>query len=241
MQAQVETHAPGVSMRNSRNGSIVLAFLLLAALLPPVGRVARALALEAWMQHEGNLAPVGTSTEGFMGKPGAVLSIMGAPLEQVKQGSFGPALGAYHVLILFSGDSLSRAELSPGEFKTGTDNRTSTEAQAWMVWSGEPGHEHAVRRVFTTRYDGYLGRAEVAGHRYSLADGNMFVVRYDARGGVSVRQLRHTYRESAMSKPAVEVFQALLPSDPAVRDLTDYSPKPCPHRHASPARGTAET
>jgi len=228
-------------MRNSRNGSIVLAFLLLAALMPPVGRALRSLALEAWMQHEGNLAPVGTSTEGFMGKPGAVLSIMGAPLEQVQQGSFGPALGAYHVLILFSADSVSGAALLPGEFKTGTDNRTIAEAQAWMVWSGEPGHEHAVRRVFTTRYDGYLGNAELAGHRYSLADGNMFVVRYDARGRVSVRQLRHTYRDHDMMKPVVEKFQALLPSDPTVRDLTDYSPKPCPRRQPPPARGTAET
>jgi hypothetical protein len=223
-------------MRNSRNLSIVLLFVLLAAVLQPIRRVA----LEAWMRHEGNLAPVGTSTEGFMGKPGAVLSIMGVPLEQAEQGSFGPPQGVYHVLILFPGDSVSGAELSPGEFETGTDNRTSAEAQAWKVWSGQPGHERAVRRVFTTRYNGYTGKAELVGHRYSLANGNMFVVRYDTRGRVSVRQLRHTYRNHDMMKPVVDVFQALLPSDPAVRNLLDYSAKPCPRRQAAPARGTAE-
>jgi hypothetical protein len=223
-------------MRDSRIRSLVP----LAALLLLLGWMLRIPAAYAWMRHTGGLEPHGSSIGSFSGKPGTILSIFGHTPYIENDHTPAPQVGASHVLVLFSADSLSPAELLPGEWRVEPGIATTSQAQAWRVWSGAPGHEHAVRRVFTTHYNGFLRRVELDGRRYSLADGNLFVVRYDARGRVSVRQLRHTFRGTDWVE-IVKVFQALLPSDPAVRGLMDSSTKACPRRGASPARGTAET
>ena len=216
-------------MRSSRRTEI----LILAATLLFGAWLARYPAMYAWMRHTGALSPHGTHTESWMGKPGTILSMIGHPAQMGATG-FDRSLGIYHVLIFFPGDSLT-----PLEGSSLSNDFSGTVSQAWNVWSGEPGHERAIQRALTTRYDGLRQTVKVHDRRYSLADGNLFVVRYDARGGVSVRQLRQTYRDVG----SFDAFQALLPGDPAVRDLTHYDAetKPCPRRQASPPRDAAST
>ena len=211
-------------MQRSR-GVVIIA---VTATLLLMGWMIRIPVMYAWMRHTGAVAPHGTHTENFMGKPGMVISIVGHT-PHAGETSISRGVGAYHVLIVFPADSLQALDWSSfsGEVSGGA-------SQAWNVWSGE----RAVRREFATEYNGFLYTAKLGGHRYSLAHGNLFVVHYDARGRMFVRQLRHTFRDEN-SPDLVRVFQSLLPGDAAVRDLTRFDAPPCPPRKTAPVRGAS--
>jgi hypothetical protein len=215
-------------MRRPRMAQLFVATLIVVA----IGWVFRYPAMYAWMRHTGSVAPHGTNNSGFMGKPGAVLTLVGSP-PHVGDVSMSAPIGAYHVLVLFAADSLTE-----GEGSTTSSNVWEDATRAWNVWSGD----RAVRREFSTHYDGFLRIARIGGRRYSLTRGNLFVVRYDARGRMSVQQLAHTFRGYDGFK-AVETIQALLPADAAVRDLTrfDGPAQPCPRRQAPPPVSGAST
>ena len=215
-------------MRRPKMETLFFATLLMVG----VGYMFRDPAMYAWMRHTGSISPHGTNSGRFMGKPGMLISVIGHTL-RVDDSSIYRSRAAYHVLILFPADSMSDAN---GGSTTVNSVWEDIDA-AWDVWKGD----RAVRREFSTHYDGLLGVAEVAGQRYALKHGNLFVVHYDERGRPSVRQLRRTLREDDPGK-AVELIQALLPGDRAVQDLTNFgSPaKPCPRRQApAPARGAS--
>ncbi|HKP77045.1 MAG TPA: hypothetical protein VJT67_16050 [Longimicrobiaceae bacterium] len=209
------------------------AIIILALTLPFAGWYSHVSMMAAWMRHTGAVEPSGTSVMRFGGKPGRIVSIVGRRAQWGS--SAGTEMAAVHTLVLVPGDSLTRAEA------TITSGAISAAVHEVLnVWSGARGHESATRRALDLRYDGFRQRAEVAGRRYSLKDGNLFVVRYDRRGHVSVQQLPRVVRTGNVLQ-ATEAFQALLPNDRTVQDLTRYSTKqPCPPRPApAPARGAS--
>jgi|GEM_PF-1915409 len=217
-------------MRNSRIAAIVIA---VAALLGTAW-IYRYPAMYAWMRHSGAVAPAGLSSIEFRGKPGRIVSMIGRrPGPQMGPVFSSDEFGAYHALVVFSGDSLTRLS-STSEF----GNVSGSATEAWRVWSGERGRERAAPRVFSTSYDGIRRTVRLNGRRYSLKDGNLFVVRYDARGQASVTQLRHTL-SNARAMDIFHAFETLLPRDPGWCSLQHYPTKSCPCRQAAPPRGAS--
>ena len=209
----------------------LLAFLLAIALIAG-GWPYRRAAMLAWMRHTGAVEPVGDAGMQFMGKPGRLVSIVG----QRTQGgsSYSSGLAAVHTLVIFPGDSLG-----DGQGTHSSNAVAATIHEVWSVWS------HArptpTRGIVDVRYDAFLQKVQLGGHSYSLKNGNLFVVRYDGRGRASVQQLPRTVREADQRK-AIEAFQALLPNDPAVLDVTGYVKKqPCPPRAVPAPAGAAST
>jgi hypothetical protein len=153
------------------------------------------------------------------------------------------------VLVLFPADSITAAGstlLGTAEARAAAEWVSGpaaagryVEQKEWNVWSGTPGREYALRRGVTVLYDGFTRKAVLAGQRYSLDNGNLFVVRFDASGRPTVQQLPHTLRSSDEVR-IVRTFQALLPNDAAVQDLTHFA-VPCPRRTTSPPAQGAST
>src|ERR1700741_240191 len=162
---------PGHLMRSSKSQPLFVATVLVLCF----GWAFRVPAMYAWMRHTGSVAAHGTASWSEVGKPATVLTGIGHTPHVGETEISAPSVGAYHVLVLFSADSLTARNdwnITLGSVGQGV-------SQAWNVWSGEPGHERAVRRELSTRYDGFLRGGEMGGRRYALRDGNLFVVRYD--------------------------------------------------------------
>jgi hypothetical protein len=192
-------------------------------------------AMYAWMRHTGSVAPHGLTRGSFQGKPGSMITVVGHTPRAYDTTREPPFVGAYHVLVMFSADSLTTRE-EDWSVTTGPVRQDINEA--WDVWS----NGRAVRHDLSTHYDGFLRIARIGERQYSLKRGNLFVVRYDSQDRMSVQQLSHTYRADDTGE-ALTTIQRLLPGDAAVQDLThfDLPGKPCPHRQAAPAARGATT
>ena len=210
----------------------IWAGLIVFMALAYVGWHQRGQVVQAWMRHTGAISPAGTAELGFAGKPGRTISIVGYPAgRQPQMMDSRTMLGAVHALVLVAGDSVTQGRQSVSSSSVG-----SVATHELNVWSGA----HAVRRTFDLQYDGFSRTASLNGHRFSLKHGNLFVVRFDSNGRPTVQQLAHTLRDGDADKVA-RAFQALLPNDRAVQDLTTFFTKqPCPPRTAPPpARGAS--
>ena len=181
--------------------------------VPALLVLAATLLLAGWMgssRENGPVVPEGTSTMAYGGRPARLVSVFGHRLQPPDEPS--ASFGAYHVLVTFAADSVTSVSTSAG----GSDLHHAL-SDAWKLWDGaETGQEPVVS--ITAGYDPVRQRVEIGGRRFSLARGNLFVVRYDAAGNASVRQLPRTvYETDPLS--VTHAFQALLPADPVVRDL----------------------
>lgn len=190
--------------------------------IPALLVLAATLLLAGWMgsnKVNGAVVPEGTSTLSFGGKPARLVSVFGHLVQPRDEPS--ASFGAYHVLVVFPADSLSDVSTSSG----GNDVHHVTTA-AWKVWSRADRARGGAAVSFTSEYEPVPQRVRIGGRRYSLARGNLFVVRYDAAGHASVRQLPRTLYETDPLNVA-QAFQALLPADPVIRDLFRH-PQPTP-------------
>jgi hypothetical protein len=183
-------------------------------------------AVSAWMRMNGSMVSNGGGTASFSGKPVAMVSVHGTPA-----GAAVPATALYHVLVIFPGDSATW--VTPTSDDSDVAATTHNEWKAWVRFgNGEP---VALGRSLDSHYNALLNRVTIRGHRYSLAHGNLFVVRYDWHGSAEVRQLPRQVRDRDPFS-VVKLYQALLPGDRAVRDLYRYPKQPCPRRAPSAAR-----
>ncbi|HSU14599.1 hypothetical protein [Longimicrobium sp.] len=179
-----------------------------------------------WMRLHDSVVPFGSSHAGF-GKLAVIVSVEGYRARNARQGA--PNAAAYHVMVTFAGaDSVSRRWTSSAS----TGNFSESSGDDWWAWSGP----HGSRRSLVTTYDAVRQRATIAGRRYSLSRGNLFVVRFDERGRASIGQIARTVSDTDPFR-VLHIYQALLPSDPIVADVFNYPRPPCPRGTASTPRG----
>src|SRR5688500_1330932 len=152
-------------MRDSTGRWIALAILLfLLILLVPT--VALPAGREAWMRVSRAVVANQTSRSDFVGKPVSFLSVGGPRWVSWSEQENGAA--AYHVLLL-----LPSASATDNGISSGNDGRRHTATRSWLV--DATGRAAEVR--FEGRYDAAWRTVEIGGRRYSLSDGNVFVVR----------------------------------------------------------------
>jgi hypothetical protein len=208
-------------MRNRTAPALVLAFGLLMA-----AAAAWNPAQLQWMRMHDSVVPTGSGTMGFV-KPVTIVSVSG---HRAGDPSGVSDVAAYHMIVTFAAaDSVSQRWSS-----SGGSQFEHTASDDWWAWSGA----RAVRRSMVSRYDAVRQRVDILGRRFSLSDGNLFVVRYDEQGRSSIRQLARTLRTTDPMLVA-RTYQGLLPSDPVVAGMLYAPPKPCPQKAPAPGGGTA--
>jgi len=206
--------------------------VVLAALLLVAGWVVRGTAITAWMDWTGTPMVTGTSSWTLTGKPVRIFTLLARPPQETQWNA--PDVAAFHVLVVACADSLT-----DGKGSNASNGISATWNHVWSAWSGEPGRERAVQRALTTRYSGVSRTLRVGSERYSLKAGNLFLVRYDERGRMSVRQLPQTVLDPD-SYHAMTTFKTLLPTDAAVQNIERWGEKPpCLRQPAIVPRGAS--
>jgi hypothetical protein len=216
-------------MGNSRMSQVVVVVaILLGAAWLVTGR-----AIGAWLDWSGTPTVVGTSTFTMGGMPGRLFTLLlTLPPRDAQWNTASTA--AFHVLVVACADSLT----DQGESKNSTA-LSATWNHRWNAWTGARGHERAVQHALATRYSAVSGTVRLGDQRYSLKEGNLFVVRFDERGRMSVRQLPQTFLDPS-SNNAMTMFETLLPGDADVQSLLHWDAKPpCLRRPASPPSGAS--
>lgn len=198
-------------MRESRERWIAKAILLvlLTLLVPtvalPFGRV-------AWMRLSRAVVANETSWSDFMGQPVSFLSVGGPRWVSWSEQKQHEA--AYHVLLL-----QPSASVSDKGWSTGNDGRRHTATKSWLVETGSG----VLETRFEGRYDALWRTVGIGGQRYSLSDGNVFVVRLGGGAQPVVTQIDTTVAELYAADALGGAVKSRLPRDEAVqRALSDF-------------------
>jgi hypothetical protein len=172
-----------------------------------------------------------TSSQDFMGKPVRFLSV-GGP-RWVSWSEQKPREAAYHVLLL-----LPSASVTDNGRSTGNDGHRHTAMRSWLVETGG----HVVETRFEGRYDALWRTVGIGGRRYSLSDGNVFVVRFGEGSQPSVVQIDTTIAELYAVDVLPGAVKSRLPRDEVVQRTLGDLPgrRDCESRQAPPAGGRYE-
>jgi hypothetical protein len=158
--------------------ALAVSLVLLNVLVPAVAFPA---AQDAWMRLSRSVVPNASSVEDFTGKPVSFFSVGGSRWVSWSEQKRGEA--AYHVMVL-----LPSASATENGRSAGSDGHRHTAARSWRLDDGSSAAE--VR--FEADYDALWQRVEIDGRRYSLSDGNVFVVRLAEGSRPSVTQIDTT-------------------------------------------------
>jgi hypothetical protein len=200
-----------------------LAAMLLAGLgLAPF--VAQHSAGEWWVWMRGGVVPSGTDVTVISGRPARIFTVLGHRLGH-DRGSVTPR-AIYHVLTLIAADSVSEVS-TPGS--AGVFHATAT--ASFLAWTGPCGRETSARRDLVTQYDAVRRRVRIAGERFDLSRGNLFIVRYDPAGRQFVTQVPRTISDPL---DTIDAFRGFLSRGRAVPDPL----RPAPPTHCSRAVAT---
>lgn len=211
-------------MRDSGQRWLVLSvFLVLLALFVP--SVALPFGRDAWMRVSGAVVANHVSTHDFVGKPVSFLSV-GGP-RWVSWSEQRERAAAYHVLLLFPS-----ASLTDNGGSSGVSDHRHTAVRSWRVETGG----RAVDMRFEAQYDAVWRTVEIGDRRYSLSNGNVFVVRFGEGPQPSVAQIDTAIAVLGDGDALEGAVKSKLRGDEAVqrtlRDLRDYGD--CASRQAPP-------
>lgn len=188
--------------------ALAVSLILLALLVPtvafPAGR-------EAWMRVSRAVVPNESNSMDFMGKPVSFLSVGGPRWVSWSEQKEDQA--AYHILFL-----LPSASATENGRSSGNDGYHHTATRSWRLDDGVPAAE--VR--FEGRYDAVWRRVEIGGQRYSLSNGNVFIVRLAEGSRPRVAQIDTTLAELEAGMALERAVMSKLPgNDPAQSALRD--------------------
>ena len=194
--------------------SLFLLTLLVPAVAFPAGR-------EAWMRVSRAVVPNASSVEDFTGKPVSFFSVGGSRWVSWSEQKRGEA--AYHVMVL-----LPSASATENGRSIGSDGHHHTAARSWRL----DDRPSAAEVRFEADYDALWQRVEIDGRRYSLSNGNVFVVRLAEGSRPSVTQIDTTLTDLHAGEALEGAVMAKLPAeDPAHQALRDlYRREDCEAR-----------
>lgn len=191
---------------------------------------------EAWARHNGAVLPEGGWSHKYYGHPVRLTGIVGKRWEGGREVQ---NVAALHVLLLFPGDSLV-----DGAGSAGNDGINGTLHRQWQVgWRTGPGEWMFKEESFEAEYSSIWNSVRIGGRRYSLDDGNLFVVRYSPDASARVVQLPSTLSGSPEFHEVEQRFRTLLRDDPQALSLfpsRNPAPAPrCPPKAPAPAPAPA--
>jgi hypothetical protein len=186
-------------------GSIagLLMTLAVVALVPSAKRT--------WVRLSGAVVAGGSRTHSYADKPARVLSVEGRRWVTWNESE---GASAYHALVIFP-----RGELKDLGGVSGGDGFTYTRAERWHVREWQPQTVAGEEIRLGIAYDAFWRTVTVDSQAYRLADGNMFVIRFDKQRGLSVTQLNMTVDKGAGIDEVVGAFKSKLPEDEVAQQL----------------------
>lgn len=183
-------------------GTIIGLLLTLAvlALVPAAKR--------AWVRLSGAVIAEGSRTHAYADRPVRILSVEGHRWETWSK---SVDASAYHALVIFP-----RGELKEISSLSGGDGFTYTRTERWQVLGG--GADAGPERELHITYDALRREVTVGSQSYRLADGNLFVIRFDGPRP-SVTQLETILDRQVAVEEVVGAFKAKLGEDEEARRL----------------------
>lgn len=208
--------------------ALAVPLFLLTLLVPTVAFPA---GQDAWMRVSRAVDPNASSVADYAGKPVSFFSVGGS--RWVSWSEQKEKEAAYHVMVLLP--SASATEIGRS---TASDGHRHTAARSWRLDDGSSAAE--VR--FEADYDALWQRVEIGGRRYSVSNGNVFVVRLTEGSRPSVSQIDTTLTDLNAVEALEGAVMAKLPAeDPAHQALRNLSSRDdCEARKLSHPAGRGE-
>ena len=201
-------------MKDSSGRWIALAILLVLLILL-VPTVALPAGREAWMRVSRAVVANQTNRHDFQGKPVSFLSV-GGP-RWVSWSEQKQRQAAYHVLLL-----LPSGSVTDNGWSGGSHGYRHSATTSWLVQTGG----RVAEARFEARYDPVWRTVRIGERRYSLSNGNVFVVRLGAGSRPGVAQIDTTIAELDAADALEGAVKSGLRGDEVVqrtlRDLHRY-------------------
>jgi hypothetical protein len=168
-------------------------------------------AKKRWVHYTGAVIPNGSSTHRYTDQPLTILSVTG---ERWATGDRLEDASAYHALVIFP---IVMPEAYDGA--SGGDGLTHTDIQKWRIPKGErPGEDGTQEKDLAIVYDAVWQTITVGSRTYHLANGNLFVIRYDQNWQPAVTQLDATLNKTG-TEAEVSAFKSVLKDEKIVQQL----------------------
>ena len=185
--------------------ALVLAVLFGAVVMKPLGQ-------KAWIYNSGAVIPSHTSALTSTLHDSLVLSVGGE--RWVSSRSLEEA-SAYHALVI-----PPRVELRRDGSVSTSDGVSHTETLKWLSPTGLAGDNQTEElKSLTLTYHAVSQRVTIGSDTYSLAEGNLFVVRLDDGWRPHVTQVGAILSKAVEIHEVLEFFKRALPDDEAVKKL----------------------
>lgn len=164
------------------------------------------------IRHSGAVIPQGSGTLVFTNKPFRLLKVTG---DRWVDGR--PLKGtAYHVLVIFPVVIPEDKSSS-----SGGDGFSHYDVQKWLVptGGGSADSQSFAEKELAINYDAVWLTIAVGGRTYHLAQGNLFIIRFDQNWQSAVTQLNLTMNTDSSYQEEIDAFKSALKDDPMVRQL----------------------
>jgi hypothetical protein len=166
---------------------------------------------DEWQYRPGILLTSGDQTHTFKDGSGEILSINGwrrvsrAELDQIS---------ICHVIIL-----LPRRRLISQGGSFSNQSSISTEKLSWTVLNPPDDFKTGEEHSFEMSYDSPNNLVALAGQKFDLSHGNLFVVRFDENWTVAAEQISAHFFKRAKSEAVLNFFKFHLRRDKPFNDL----------------------
>jgi hypothetical protein len=165
----------------------------------------------AWLHFSGGVIANSSRIHRYMDKPFRILSVKGqkwARWNKLEDAS------AYHALVVLP---LVVPDGSGG--LSGGDEFTHTNIETWQPWKGQSISGPTEERQLAVVYDAIWQTVTVDSQKYHLANGNLFLIRFDENWQSEVKQLKATVNNDAGVADVVNAFKSLLKEDKNIQQL----------------------
>ena len=193
-------------MRSSAKWIALAVSLFLLTLLVP--KVAFPAGQDAWMRVSRAVVPNASSVADLTGKPVSFYSVGGSRWVSWSDQKRNEA--AYHAVVL-----LPSASATENGMSTGSDGHRHTAARSWRL----DDRPSAAEVRFEAHYDALWQRVEIGGRRYSLSDGNVFVVRLAEGRRPIVTQIDTTLTDLHAEEALEDAVRSRLAGDEQVQRM----------------------
>lgn len=195
-------------MSNKRKYKLGIAVGLIA-MIAAIGLPLKAKTM--WLYLSGAVIPSSHRTQRYTDKPFRVMSVTGQ--RWVTWNKLEDA-SAYYALVV-----LPLVMPDDNDFESGGNGFTHTDIERWQQRKGQFNKSLAEERELAVTYDAVWQTITVGSRRYRLANGNLFVIRYDENWRSEVTQLEATINHDAELGEVTNAFKSALSEDKAVKQL----------------------
>lgn len=186
----------------------VLVILLAAVVTTATYPLARRAAYDALIERSGAPVPEGSGTMRFIDQPIRMVSVHGRPWNGAN--TYGKEEGVYHLVVLFPSGQISQVESMSEGSSYGFATR-----DRWTVLAGSMLRDVHVESSYTPAFRS----VRVAGERFSLSGGNVFVVRMGDGARLRVTQVNATVRHPTDWREIERAIQARMADDHGVQRI----------------------